>query len=57
MDQEPEDDELELALARLEWAKAAHCLNIPEQAGAMEWHAAACEAARASVTVAGGEQE
>lgn len=41
-----DDDELDLAVARLEWAKAAHCLDIPEQASAVQWHAEACDEAR-----------
>src|SRR5690348_16091642 len=40
------DDDLELAVARLEWAKASRCLDIPEQASAVRWHAHACDKAR-----------
>jgi hypothetical protein len=41
------DDELELANARLEWAKASsRCLDIPSQANAVRWHAHACDEAR-----------
>jgi hypothetical protein len=51
-----EDDEAELALARLEWAKDAHCLDIPDQARAVEWHAAACAEAQDALAADGGTQ-
>jgi len=51
------DDEHELALARLEWAKEAHCLDIPDQARAVEWHVSACAEAKAAVPADGGAQE
>jgi hypothetical protein len=44
------DDDLELAVARLEWAKASRCLDIPEQATAVRWHAHACDEARGVAT-------
>jgi len=44
-----EDEEVELAIARMEWAKEAHCLDIPDQARAMEWHVAACAEAQSAV--------
>jgi len=44
-----EGDELELAVARLEWARAARCLDIPEQATALLWHLTACDKARDAV--------
>lgn len=49
-DTEPMDDEeLELALARLEWARAAAtCLDLPDQREALEWHAACWEHALAA---------
>ena len=44
-----EDDELELALARLEWARAAaSCLELPAQREALEWHLACWESALAA---------
>jgi hypothetical protein len=52
-----EDDEFELALARLEWAKEAHCLDIPEQARAVRWHVEACDEARAPASADGRAQE
>ena len=52
-----EDDEFELAVARLEWAKEAHCLDIPDQARAVEWHAAACAEAQDAMAAEGGSQE
>lgn len=55
--QSVEDDEVELALARLEWAKEAHCLDIPDQARALEWHAAACAEAQVAGPADGGTQE
>jgi len=51
------DDDVELAAARLEWAKASRCLDIPEQAKAMKWHAEACAAARDAATADGAPQE
>jgi hypothetical protein len=51
------DEDLELADARLEWAKASRCLDIPEQATAMKWHAEACAAARDAATADGAPQE
>jgi hypothetical protein len=44
------DEELELANARLEWAKASsRCLDIPSQASAVRWHTEACDEARDAV--------
>jgi hypothetical protein len=48
------DDDLELAVARLEWAKASWCLDIPEQATAVWWHAHACDEARSAATADNG---
>jgi hypothetical protein len=42
------EEDLELAVARFEWAKDAHCLDIPAQATALRWHAEACDEARAA---------
>lgn len=53
----PLSDEWELAVARLQWAKAAHCLDIPEQATAVLWHEAACVEARDMVATDGGAPE
>jgi hypothetical protein len=52
-----EEDELELALARLEWAREAHCLDIPEQARAVAWHVAACDEAQHAVPANAGTRE
>ena len=52
-DPEP-NDEVELADARLEWARAARCLDIPEQASAVRWHVTACDEARGAVSADGG---
>jgi hypothetical protein len=57
MTRDPVLDELELAVARLEWAKAAHCLDIPAQATAVRWHEAACDEARDVVAAEGGAPE
>ena len=43
------EEELELAVARLEWAKEVRCLDIPDQATAVKWHADACDEARAAL--------
>ena len=43
------DDELELAAARLEWARASRCLDIPAQATALRWHLEACDEARHAI--------
>ena len=44
-----EYEELELALARLEWARAAAtCLDLPVQREALEWHVACFESALAA---------
>ena len=51
------DDDLELAAARLEWAAASRCLDIPEQATALRWHAAACDEARNAATADGGVEK
>jgi hypothetical protein len=48
-DRDLDEDIVELADARLEWAKDARCLDIPEQATALRWHATACEEARDAV--------
>jgi len=57
MNNSVEDDEFELAAARLEWAKAARCLDIPEQATAVRWHADACDEAREAAAEDGSPQE
>ena len=45
-DMEPiQADEVELAFARLEWVRAAHCFDVPSQREALEWHVACWEAA------------
>jgi hypothetical protein len=44
------EEELELAVARLEWAKAVRCLDIPAQATAVKWHADECDAVRAALS-------
>ena len=44
-----DDDEFELAVARLEWVKASRCLDIPEQATAVRWHAEEADHARHTV--------
>ena len=42
-------EEPELALARLEWARAASCcLDLPSQREALEWHVSCWEAALAA---------
>jgi len=51
------EDELELAAARLEWAKASRCLDIPEQATALRWHVEACDEARSAVDSVGDTNE
>ena len=59
-DVEPIDDEAELALARLEWARAAGCcLDLPSQREALEWHVACWETALSASddsTAANGSQ-
>ena len=49
--------EFELALARLEWARAARCLHLPSQREALEWHVACCEAAQSAVDREAGKEE
>ena len=44
-----EVDDFELAFARLDWARAARCLDLPSQREALQWHVAYCEAALAAV--------
>lgn len=41
-----EAEEVELALARLEWVRAAGCLHLPSQRAAWQWHLAQCVEAR-----------
>lgn len=44
-----EVEELELALARLEWARAAAtCCDLPAQRAALEWHLSCWESALAA---------
>jgi hypothetical protein len=38
-----ESDESELAVARLEWARAAGCVHLPSQQDAWRWHLAQCD--------------
>jgi hypothetical protein len=38
-------EELELASARLEWARAASCDHLRVQREALDWHVACCESA------------
>jgi hypothetical protein len=42
-----EAEDYELACARLEWAQATTCLDLPAQREALNWHLACCEAAYA----------
>ena len=42
-----EVEDYELACARLEWARATTCLDLPAQREALDWHLACCEAAYA----------
>lgn len=52
MDPVPSSDALEqfeLAFARLEWAQAAGCCDLPSQREAMRWHVGCCEAARYAI--------
>jgi hypothetical protein len=42
-----EVEDYELACARLEWARATACLDLPAQREALDWHQACCEAAHA----------
>ena len=44
-----EPEELELALARLEWVRATRCLHLPSQHDAWLWHVAQCVEAHHSV--------
>jgi len=38
-------EDVELAFARLDWVRAAPCLDHPSQREALRWHVACCEAA------------
>jgi len=38
-------EDVELAVARLHWVRAAPCLHLPSQREALQWHVACCEAA------------
>jgi hypothetical protein len=52
MEQVPSNDaleQLELAFARLDWAQAAGCCDLPSQREAMQWHVACCAAARHAI--------
>jgi hypothetical protein len=42
-------EQFELAFARLEWAQAAGCGDLPSQREALRWHVACCEAARSAI--------
>lgn len=42
-------EDFELAFARLEWVRAATCLNLPSQRAALDWHVACCAAALAAI--------
>lgn len=42
-------EDFELAFARLEWARAAACLDLPSQREALEWHVACFEAALSAI--------
>ena len=44
-----EVEEFELAFARLAWAQAAPCLQLPSQRAALDWHRARCDAALAAL--------
>ena len=50
-DVEVEVEDYELASARLEWARATGCLDLPAQRAALDWHLACCEAAYARLCV------
>lgn len=41
-----EAEDVELALARLDWVRAAGCLHLPSQQAAWQWHLAQCVEAR-----------
>jgi hypothetical protein len=43
-------DEFELATARLDWARAARCVDLPSQREAMQWHVECCLVAQSEVT-------
>lgn len=42
-------EDFELAMARLEWARTAGCLDLPSQREALEWHIARCEEALSAI--------
>jgi hypothetical protein len=42
-------EDFELAFARLDWVRAAACLDLPSQREALAWHVACCEAALSAV--------
>lgn len=42
-------EEFELAMARLEWARTAGCLDLPSQREALEWHIARCREALSAI--------
>lgn len=48
-DEVEEFEEFELAFARLAWAEATGCLQLPSQREALEWHKACCDAALAAL--------
>ena len=51
-------EEFELALARLEWVRAAaSCLDLPAQREALEWHVACWRAALAALAPAAGDEK
>lgn len=52
LERDPDRDELEefeLAFARLAWVQATHCLELPSQREALDWHKARCDAALAAL--------
>jgi len=50
-------EEFELAFARLDWARAAPCLNLPSQREALQWHVACCEAALSAADTGAANEE
>lgn len=52
-----EAEDYELASARLEWARATACLDLPAQREALYWHLACCEAAYAQLHGAAAAEE
>jgi hypothetical protein len=43
-------EDLELALARLQWAESCTCVRTAEQCAALRWHEAQVTSSRARVT-------